>query len=115
MPDITTKREREKAMVVEMIALYCRHHHHTPKGHLCADCQALADYACDRSDHCPFMETKTFCANCRVHCYKPEMREQVRVVMRYAAPRMLYIHPIAAMRHLITSQQEKRRLAKEKK
>ena len=30
------------------------------------------------------MEQKTFCANCKVHCYKPEMREQIRKVMRFS-------------------------------
>ena len=29
------------------------------------------------------MKEKTFCANCKVHCYKPEMREQIRQVMRF--------------------------------
>lgn len=115
MPDLTTKREREKQMVSEMIALYCHHQHHTPRGQLCDQCAELARYASSRSDHCPFMETKTFCSNCRVHCYKPEMREQIRMVMRYAAPRMLYVHPIAAIRHVITSQAEKRRLKREEK
>lgn len=113
MTDLAKKCAREKAMVREMIALYCRRHHGTPKGVLCEDCARLAQYACERSDHCPFMETKTFCSNCRVHCYKPEMRERIRVVMRYSAPRMLYIHPIAAIRHVITSQAEKRRLRRE--
>ena len=37
-----------------------------------------SDYAWARSDHCPFMEAKTFCSNCKVHCYRPEMREQIR-------------------------------------
>lgn len=32
------------------------------------------------------METKTFCSNCKVHCYKPEMREKIRDVMRFPAP-----------------------------
>ena len=112
MPDLTTKREREKAMVSEMIALYCRRHHH-PAGRLCDECAALERYAHTRSDCCPFMETKTFCSNCRVHCYQPEKREQIRIVMRYAGPRMLYVHPTAAIRHLLTSRAEKRRLAKE--
>lgn len=113
MPDLAKKCEREKTMVHEMIALYCNRHHGTPKGALCADCAQLARYAAERSDHCPFMETKTFCSNCRVHCYKPEMREAIRTVMRYSAPRMLTIHPIAAIRHVITSRAEKRRLKKE--
>lgn len=113
MPDLAKKCEREKAMVHEMIALYCNRHHNTPKGALCEECARLSRYAAERSDHCPFMETKTFCSNCRVHCYKPEMREAIRTVMRYSAPRMLYIHPIAAIRHVVTSRAEKRRLKKE--
>ena len=39
----------------------------------------------------------------------------IRVVMRSSAPRMPYIHPLAAIRHVITSQREKRRLAREEK
>lgn len=69
MPTVQTKREREKRMVTQMIALYCRRNHRT-RGALCPDCASLADYARSRSERCPFMETKTFCANCRVHCYK---------------------------------------------
>ena len=80
--DVQTKREREKTMVSEMIALYCRKNHGTKKEQLCEDCAALEAYARLRSDKCPFMETKTFCSNCRVHCYRPEMREKIRLVMR---------------------------------
>ena len=63
--DVQSKREREKRIVSEMIALYCRKKHGTKDG-LCPDCAALSDYAKIRSDKCPFMETKTFCSNCRV-------------------------------------------------
>ena len=71
MKDIETKREREKQMVSQMISLYCRGNHGTRRGELCPDCAALTAYARLRSDKCPFMETKTFCSNCTVHCYKP--------------------------------------------
>ncbi len=40
---------------------------------------------------------KTFCANCKVHCYKPQMREQIRQVMRFSGPRMLLYHPVLAI------------------
>ncbi len=110
MKDIKTKREREKMLVTEMIALYCRGNHGTKKGNLCPDCAALTAYACERSDKCPFMGTKTFCSNCKVHCYKPEMREKIRAVMRWSGPRMVFYHPTAAMRHLIETKKEKRRL-----
>lgn len=106
--DIETKREQEKEMVSWMIALYCRKNHKTDE--LCPDCAALDSYARMRSDKCPFMETKTFCSNCRVHCYQPQMREKIRAVMRFSGPRMILHHPVAVMRHVIESKKEKKKL-----
>ena len=110
--DTQTKREREKQLVSQMIALYCKKNH-GGEG-LCPDCAALDAYARQRSDRCPFMETKTFCSNCTVHCYKPEMREKIRAVMRFSGPRMIFHHPIPAVRHVIETKKEKRRLEKGK-
>lgn len=107
--NVQTKSAREKLMVSQMIALYCKKNHKTKNG-LCPDCADLERYARQRSDKCPFMETKTFCSNCRVHCYKPEMREKIRAVMRFSGPRMLLRHPWTAVRHLIESKREKQRL-----
>jgi len=109
--NIESKREREKRIVTQMIALYCRKKHGCKS--LCEQCRELTEYACSRSDKCPFMENKTFCSNCRVHCYKPEMREQIRVVMRFSGPRMIFHHPITAIRHVIEVKREKIRQEKE--
>ena len=73
---VEKKRQREQYVVEEMIRLYCRKNHSGSKAQLCPVCQKLADYAKLRSQKCPFMENKTFCANCKVHCYKPEMRKK---------------------------------------
>ena len=112
MQNTEGKREREKKLVSQMIALYCRKMHHS-RGGLCPECTKLEEYAKARSDRCPFMETKTFCSNCRVHCYWPEMREKIRQVMRFSGPRMLFHHPAAAVRHVIETRKEKRRLEKD--
>lgn len=112
MRSIESKREREKRMVSQMIALYCRENHGT-KGTLCPECVALNDYARQRSDKCPFMETKTFCSNCKVHCCKPEMRKKIRTVMCFSGPRMIFHHPVAAIRHVIETKKEKRRLERQ--
>ena len=111
MLDLRTKREREKETVSQMIALYCRKHHGGRT--LCPDCAALDAYARLRSDKCPFMETKTFCSNCKIHCYKPEMREKIRAVMRFSGPWMLLYHPVMAVRHMIETKKEQRRLEKQ--
>ena len=110
--DVQTKRQREKETVSLMIALYCRKKH-GGKG-LCPDCAALDAYARLRSDKCPFMETKTFCSNCKVHCYKADMRERIRAVMRFSGPRMIFHHPVMAVRHVIETKKEKKRLENER-
>ena len=108
--DVEEKRLREKETVGLMIELYCRKNHGSPKGTLCQACAELKNYADERSDRCPFMETKTFCSNCKVHCYKPAMREKIREVMRYSGPRMMLHHPVMAVRHLRETRKEKKRL-----
>ena len=106
--NVESKREREKIMVSQMIELYCRKNHKVKV--LCPECEELAEYARMRSEKCPFMETKTFCSNCKVHCYKPDMREKIREVMRFSGPRMIFHHPVAAIRHVIETKKEKKRL-----
>lgn len=109
--NVASKREREKETVSLMISIYCRKKHGGRA--LCPECKALNDYARRRSDVCPFMQTKTFCSNCRVHCYNRKMREQIREVMRFSGPRMIFHHPIMAVRHVVETKKEKRRLEKQ--
>ena len=109
MQNVNRKRQREKLLVSQMIALYCRKKH-KHKGGLCPACLALDQYARQRSDRCPFMETKPFCSNCAVHCYKPDMRQKIREVMRYSGPRTLLSHPITVIRHMVETKKEKRRM-----
>ena len=110
--NLDKKRADEKLLVSEMIALYCHKQHNTPKDALCPECQQLHDYALARIEKCPFMETKTFCSACKVHCYKPEMREKIRAVMRWAGPRMLPVHPVLSIRHVAVTLKSKREAKK---
>lgn len=89
---------RERTTVAAMIRMYCRGQHGR-QPQLCGECRELHDYAMRRLDLCPFGAGKPTCANCVVHCYLPQRREQIRRVMRYAGPRMLWRHPILALRH----------------
>lgn len=98
----TNKRlEREQETVLKMISLYCRDQHESSDGDLCEDCQKLADYAFQNIARCPFGADKPTCANGRVYCYRPEMRQQIRQVMRYAGPRMLFQHPYLTLIHFV--------------
>jgi predicted amidophosphoribosyltransferase len=90
------KRERHTIQV--MTEIYC-HGHHQNRDKLCADCHDLFTYAMKRIDKCPLQADKPTCAQCPVHCYKRDMREKIRFVMRYSGPRMLVYHPILTILH----------------
>ena len=91
--------ESEKKTVGMMIRLYCRRYEGNKE--LCQDCSQLLSYAEDRLDRCKFGNEKPTCKKCPIHCYKPDMREKMRAVMRWAGPRMMIYHPIEAIKHLM--------------
>ena len=97
---------REKRTVETMIRLFCRDNHET-SGELCSVCDELLAYAFERLDWCPYEAGKTTCAKCPTHCFKPAMREEIRKVMRYAGPRMIFRHPILAIFHYIDGLRKK--------
>lgn len=92
--------EEEKRTVGLMVRLYC--HKKEKNDVLCPACRTLVEYAHARLEHCPFGEQKTSCKHCSIHCYRPDMRERMRQVMRFAGPRMLFYNPWAALRHLFS-------------
>ena len=89
---------REWQTVTTMIHIYCRDQH---GGVLCDECQKLARYVRLRLDRCHFGADKPTCAKCPVHCYQRDRREQIKVVMRYAGPKMLWEHPWLSICHLL--------------
>ncbi|MBL4701885.1 MAG: nitrous oxide-stimulated promoter family protein [Phycisphaeraceae bacterium] len=98
----------EQQMVLAMLKLYCQKKHGTAKGKLCDECAQLQSYAHSRLDKCPFGDDKSTCKQCAIHCYKPQLREQISQVMRYAGPRMLYHHPLMSLKHLFKETFSKR-------
>jgi len=91
--------EKERLTIKIMINMYCKKLHGN-KRNLCQSCSDLFSYAEIRLKYCTFGENKPTCANCPIHCYKPEMRGKIREIMRYTGPRMIYTHPIIGFRHL---------------
>lgn len=92
--------KREKKTIELMLAVYCRRYHGSSRN-LCGQCSELLSYAYARLDRCPHGDSKPSCRKCTIHCYSPDNRKKMREVMRYVGPRMLFIHPLAAIRHLI--------------
>jgi hypothetical protein len=66
----------------------------------------MEQYAGKRLERCKFGDYKPVCKDCWVHCYSAGEREYMQEVMRWAGPRMLYIHPLYAIIHLIDSRNQ---------
>lgn len=114
-----TAWEKEQKLIPIMIQKYCKGNHKTERKlqgirrkEVCEDCKKLSDYALFRLEKCPFKINKKFCSFCKIHCYKPDMRQKIKAVMRYSGPRMLFSHPIFAISHVIQMIKYKRQLRK---
>lgn len=83
-----------------MLQIYCRSHHKSETA-LCDKCSEFISYANKKLDRCPYGQNKPTCNRCPIHCYKKELRQQAKMIMRYAGPRMLLHHPILAIKHLV--------------
>lgn len=97
-PFANRRLAREWTTVCAMICIYCRDHHHAED--LCESCQALRTYVQLRLERCHFGEDKPTCAKCPVHCYQKARRDEIKVIMRYAGPKMLWEHPWLSVWHL---------------
>lgn len=101
--------EQEHKTINTMIRMYCKNFHKY-RDELCQECSNLFQYAEERLKSCRFGKEKPTCDTCTVHCYKPEMREEIRIVMRYAGPRMIFSHPYMGFRHLFRKMKKKENL-----
>lgn len=102
---------REKKTIGYMVELYCKKHHET-NGDLCPECRQFQEYAFLRLDKCPFQEKKSTCGKCLIHCYRPDMKEKVKVVMRFSGPRMLLHHPALGLHHALDARRKPPKLGK---
>ena len=115
--NVEAKRIAERKTVQEIMKIYCHgHHHNRESGHeLCPDCEAIAAYADIRIAKCPRMAVKTFCSVCPIHCYAKPQRELILAIMRYSGPRMLWHHPLMAIRHILIQWRTRHGLRKREK
>ena len=90
------EKQKDLEIVELMIAMYCRGKHKSKKGELCPDCAELAEYVRQRRERSPFGDDKPFCSNCKIHCYRPDMRAKIAAVMRSSRPRLTFSHPVIA-------------------
>lgn len=114
--------EKEKKIIPVMIIKYCKGNHKAVRKEqgikgkeVCAECKELTEYALFRLDKCPFKVNKKFCSFCKIHCYKPEMREKIKQVMKYSGHRLMFRYPVFCFSHVAQLLKHRRQLKKEAK
>lgn len=97
-----SKIEKEKNIVVFMIEYYCKQNHHQEI--ICKNCSDLVKYAHNKLKNCLYRENKPSCLRCKVHCYSNEKREEIKKVMAYVGPKMIYLMPTQYIKHIINKE-----------
>jgi hypothetical protein len=99
-------RDAERRALVSDAALLGVYGRKVPM--VCDGCADLLRYAEQRRALCP-KDPKPFCSHCDTHCYRPELAERMREVMRYAGPRsVLHGHVVGGVRHLVDGRRARR-------
>ncbi|WP_024613124.1 nitrous oxide-stimulated promoter family protein [Clostridium sp. Ade.TY] len=91
---------KEKKIVKFMIEIYCNKKHGKNNSELCEECKELLDYAHKRLTYCKFGDNKKSCSKCPIHCYKKDMKEKIKEVMRFSGPRLVIYKPYEFIRHI---------------
>lgn len=102
---LTGKLATEYKTIVQMTKIYC-HHFHQHNINECQTCQEFIKYAQLKLDRCVYGQDKPACKACPIHCYKPQQKKLAQQIMRYAGPKMLFKHPLLAIKHLLKSRKK---------
>lgn len=104
------KLREEYEIVCEMIDLYHRKNDRFYDG----DISDLKAYVKSKLSSCPHGSNKPFCSYCKIHCYEPARREEIREVMRFSGPRFIFYRPGKSIKHLLYKSSFIRKLASKK-
>lgn len=82
--------------------IYCRGNHASaPKDEagMCPECRAAIERTLERAVACPRGHEGN-CQDCDIRCQRGEAQQRIREIMRYAAPRMAFRHPLMTFDYL---------------
>lgn len=65
---VDEKRQLELKTMYQIIGIYCRDKHHTPKGDYVRSAKTFGIMQSIVLMYGPHMESKTFCSVCKTHC-----------------------------------------------
>ena len=91
------KIEYEYELVCQMIDLFARKN----DTYSTEEIGELKAYVKERLISCKNRPNKPFCSYCKIHCYKPKMRDMIREIMRFSGPRFIFYRPYESIKHLL--------------
>jgi len=97
--------EIERKTVQVMIQIFCSENH--KEKNLCRYCNELSVYAIKKLDQCIYGNSKPSCKVCPVHCFSKDKSEEIKQVMRYAGPKMIFRQPVLTFKHIIVEKLHK--------
>ena len=106
----SSRQDRDRKTLEAMGFIFCSAHHGQAEKDdcgLCTQCRETVEATLERTVACPFGHEGN-CQDCTVHCQRGEAQERIREIMRYAALRMVFKHP------LMTAEYLKKKLRKSK-
>ena len=66
---------------------------------MCPECRGAIEQTLARAEACPHGHEGT-CQDCATPCQRGEAQQRIKAIMRYAAPRMMFRHPLMALGYL---------------
>ncbi len=105
----SNKFKKDIKTLMVMAEMYCHDHKHIKPENkpLCSECEKIVEYAIARTCSCPYQH-KITCDTCTISCYKTGERKAIKSIMAYSGPRMMFRHPLMAIRHLAKQLSNKR-------
>ena len=102
---------RDRKILEAMGRIFCKAHHSGEKDPygLCPSCRETVEATLVRTAVCPYGHEGN-CQDCDIHCQRGEAQERIREIMRYAAPRMVFRHPLMTAEYLRRKAAKRKRL-----
>lgn len=95
--------QRDLRTLQAMGSIYCGAHHagvSKDAAGLCEECAATIKFTHDRASACPY-DHRGNCKDCAIKCNRGDQKERIKAIMRYAAPRMLFKHPLMTLEYVV--------------
>lgn len=96
------KVDRDRRTLEAIGRIYCGGNHvdaAKDSAGMCPECREAIEQTLARASSCPHGHEGN-CQDCKTQCQRGEAQERIRVIMRYAAPRMAFRHPIMTFEYL---------------